>query len=180
MLATFFVKMDAKAFSRHAALELFARETLVVLRLDRSLIASAYEIGTASQALCLCPAESRHDMLPRCTVLVVEDEPLILMAACDMVESAGFSFHEAANAEKALSILGSNTPVAVLFTDIDMPGTMDGIALSFYVRARWPHMGIIITSGRWAAPQVLPAGTIFLEKPYLSSSIAEALRIILP
>lgn len=83
------------------------------------------------------------------TVLVVEDEPLILMAACDIVESAGFTVKDAVNADRALQILEMDSSISVLFTDIDMPGSMDGLSLAVKVHARWPHIGIIITSGRW-------------------------------
>ncbi|MFD2137576.1 response regulator [Novosphingobium resinovorum] len=81
-------------------------------------------------------------------VLVVEDEPLILLAACDMAESAGFITKEATNATRALGILAETPSIAILFTDIDMPGPIDGMALAFEAQTRWPHIGIIITSGR--------------------------------
>ncbi|MGF7156451.1 response regulator [Novosphingobium gossypii] len=114
------------------------------------------------------------------TVLVVEDEPLILLAACDMVESAGYTTAEAANATRALSILAANPSIAILFTDIDMPGPIDGMALAFETQQRWPHIGIIITSGRWPlARHEIPADAVFLEKPYLEGSLVGALKNLL-
>lgn len=111
------------------------------------------------------------------TVLVVEDEPLILLAACDLVASVGYLPREAADATRALSILEESSSIAILFTDIDMPGPIDGMELAFETQARWPHIGIIITSGRWPlARHEIPHGAVFLEKPYLDRSLVEALK----
>jgi len=119
-------------------------------------------------------------MPPLPIVLVVEDEPIILLAACEMVESAGFITREAANATRALRILVENPEIAILFTDIDMPGPIDGLALAFEAQARWPMIGIIITSGRRPlARHEQPAGAIFLEKPYLERALTEALANVL-
>lgn len=124
----------------------------------------------------LRPAESRLPMSLQPIVLVVEDEPLILLAACDMVESAGYGTREATNATRALSILAENPSISILFTDIDMPGPIDGMALAFETQQRWPHIGIIITSGRWPlARHEIPTDAVFLEKPYLERSLVEAL-----
>lgn len=105
-------------------------------------------------------------------VLVVEDEPLILLAACDLVECAGFLSIEASNADRALRILEADPNIAVVFTDIDMPGSMDGLTLAALVRRRWPEIGVIVTSGRWAWTEgALPEGSVFFEKPYLDAEI---------
>jgi len=119
-------------------------------------------------------------MHPQTTVLIVEDEPLILLAACDMVENAGCIAREAANADIALEILEQDCAIALLFTDIDMPGSMDGMGLVLQVQARWPEMGIIITSGRRPlAPHDVPKRCSFLDKPYLEHEVSEALRKLL-
>lgn len=119
-------------------------------------------------------------MPPLPIVLVVEDEPIILLAACELVESVGFITREAANATRALSILAENPPIAILFTDIDMPGPIDGVALAFEARTRHPMIGIIITSGRRPlARHEMPAGAIFLEKPYRERALTEALANLL-
>lgn len=116
-------------------------------------------------------------MSPQPLVLVVEDEPLILLDACDMVESAGYATREATNATRALSILAENLSIAILFTDIDIPGPIDGFALAFETKARWPHISIIITSGRGPlARHEIPPDAVFLGKPYLERSLVETLK----
>jgi YesN/AraC family two-component response regulator len=97
-----------------------------------------------------------------------------------MAESAGFITKEATNATRALGILAETPSIAILFTDIDMPGPIDGMALAFEAQTRWPHIGIIITSGRRPlARHEMPFGAVFLEKPYLERSLGEALKNLL-
>jgi two-component sensor histidine kinase/CheY-like chemotaxis protein len=81
-------------------------------------------------------------------VLVVEDEMLLRMRAVDMVEDAGFTAVEAINADDALAILESRSDIELLFTDIQMPGSMDGLKLAFAVHERWPLIKIILVSGQ--------------------------------
>jgi two-component sensor histidine kinase/CheY-like chemotaxis protein len=81
-------------------------------------------------------------------VLVVEDEMLLRMRAVDMVEDAGFTPIEAVNADDALAILESRSDIELLFTDIQMPGTMDGLKLAYAVHQRWPRIKIILVSGQ--------------------------------
>ena len=100
-------------------------------------------------------------------ILVVEDEPLLLMLAVDLVHDAGFEALEASNADQALKILETVADIVVLMTDIDMPGTMDGLALAAAVRDRWPPVSIIVVSGkRRPRAEDLPAGGVFFAKPY--------------
>src|ERR687898_2055622 len=81
-------------------------------------------------------------------VLVVEDEPLVRMTAVDELEEAGFHVLEAANADVALAVLEARSDeVQVLFTNVDMPGSMDGMALAEQVYQRWPHIRLLISSG---------------------------------
>jgi CheY-like chemotaxis protein len=87
-------------------------------------------------------------------VLVVEDEPLLRLMAVTMVENAGFAPIEAANADQAVRILESRTDIRIVFTDIDMPGSMDGMKLAACIRDRWPPVEIILTSGHVAARDV--------------------------
>src|SRR5476651_934010 len=82
------------------------------------------------------------------TVLVVEDEMLLRMRAVDMVEDAGFTPIEAVNADDALAILESRSDIELLFTDIQMPGSMDGLKLAYAVHERWPLIKIILVSGQ--------------------------------
>src|ERR1700724_3690920 len=90
-------------------------------------------------------------------VLIVEDEMLLRMRAVDIVEDAGFHPVEAVNADEAMSILESRSDISLLFTDIQMPGSMDGLKLAHAVHDRWPAIKIILVSG-----QVKPSDA---EKP---------------
>jgi len=82
------------------------------------------------------------------TVLVVEDEMMLRMRAVDIVADAGFTPIEAVNADDAFAILESRSDVDLLFTDIQMPGTMDGLKLAHAVHARWPSIKIMLVSGQ--------------------------------
>jgi len=81
-------------------------------------------------------------------ILVVEDEMLLRMRAVDMVEDAGFTAVEAINADDALAVLESRSDIELLFTDIQMPGSMDGLKLAYAVHSRWPSIKIILVSGQ--------------------------------
>ncbi len=106
-------------------------------------------------------------------VLVVEDEPLLRMGIVDHLEEQGFSVLEAGNADEAVAILSNNTTIQILFTDIDMPGEMDGIRLAAAVRDRWPPIKIVITSGhKRPLSSELPDGAQFISKPYNPDTIA--------
>ncbi len=102
----------------------------------------------------------------RAVVLVVEDEMLLRMRAVDMVEDAGFTSVEAVDADEAVAILESRSDIALLFTDIQMPGSMDGLGLAHAVHARWPPIKIILVSGQLRpAPIDIPANSRFFGKP---------------
>jgi CheY-like chemotaxis protein len=110
-------------------------------------------------------------------VLAVEDEPLILMLAVDMIRDAGFEPLWASNAEEAIRILESRDDIRIVFTDINMPGSMDGIKLAQAVRGRWPPIRIIVTSGFSAGKlKLLPEGSQFIPKPYSAGQISDALH----
>lgn len=103
----------------------------------------------------------------RPVVLIVEDEFLLRMDAVDMIAGAGFEVVEAANADQAIEILESRRDITVVFTDIQMPGSMDGLKLARAIRGRWPPIKIIATSGHANVGEPdLPAGGRFLPKPY--------------
>jgi two-component system, response regulator PdtaR len=109
-------------------------------------------------------------------VLVVEDKVLIRLNAVAIVTDAGFEALEAANADEAIRVLESRDDIRVIFTDIQMPGSMDGLNLSHAVRAKWPPIKIIVTSGLARVTELdLPEGARFIAKPYLPSEIALAL-----
>ncbi|RYE56753.1 MAG: response regulator [Rhizobiaceae bacterium] len=85
---------------------------------------------------------------PAPIVLVVEDEMVLRMRAVDIVEDAGFRSIEAVSADEAIEILESRDDISLLFTDIQMPGSMDGLMLAHAVHSRWPHIKIILVSGQ--------------------------------
>lgn len=102
-------------------------------------------------------------------VLVVEDEMVLRMRAVDIVEDAGFRSVEAINAEQAIAILESRSDISLLFTDIQMPGAMDGLTLAHAVHDRWPDIKIILVSG-----QVSPSDA---EKPVHSRFFGKPLEV---
>jgi CheY-like chemotaxis protein len=113
----------------------------------------------------------------RPVVLIVEDEFLLRMHAADMIAAAGFEVVEAGNADQAIEILEARRDIGVVFTDIQMPGSMDGLKLARAVRGRWPPIKIVATSGRvHVAETDLPEGGRFLPKPYGANEIAGVLR----
>ena len=113
----------------------------------------------------------------RPVVLIVEDELQIRMNAVEMIESAGFEVIEAGDADQAIAILQARPEIHVVFTDIQMPGTMDGMKLARFVRDRWPPIKLIATSGNHVARDGdLPEGGLFLPKPYTLAKITAALR----
>ncbi|BAM87553.1 response regulator receiver domain-containing protein [Bradyrhizobium oligotrophicum S58] len=113
----------------------------------------------------------------RLVVLVVEDELLLRTNAAEMIADAGFDVVEASNADKAIAILEARPDIHVVFTDIQMAGSMDGLKLAHFVRGRWPPIKIIATSGHHAFKEAdLPEGSRFLPKPYGYDSISSILR----
>jgi CheY-like chemotaxis protein len=117
---------------------------------------------------------------PPAVVLVVEDEMLLRMRAVDMVEDAGFTSVEAVDADEAVAILESRSDIALLFTDIQMPGSMDGLKLAHAVHQRWPPIKIILVSGQLKLAKAdIPADSRFFGKPLEAEEmIAEMRRLI--
>ncbi|MDE1158323.1 MAG: response regulator [Neorhizobium sp.] len=113
----------------------------------------------------------------RSVVLVVEDEPLLRMMAVDLVEEAGFEPLEAANADAAVKLLESRQDIRIVFTDIDMPGSMDGLLLAAAIRDRWPPIEVILTSGHVHVSEVmLPERCVFFSKPYDHTRLTATMR----
>ena len=109
-------------------------------------------------------------------VLIVEDEPLVLMDTADQLSDRGFVVIEASNADEAIFQLSNHPDIAVVFTDIDMPGTMDGLKLAAAVRDRWPPIKIIITSGhRRVSKDDLPSDCRFFDKPFRADEVASVM-----
>jgi CheY-like chemotaxis protein len=114
---------------------------------------------------------------PLIRVLVVEDETFIRMDVVDMLRAAGFDILEAANADEAIRLLECNSDVRLIFTDIDMPGSMNGLKLSAAVRDRWPPVRIIATSGHFKIQAGdLPLDARFIPKPYQPREIISAIH----
>jgi two-component system, response regulator PdtaR len=110
-------------------------------------------------------------------ILIVEDEFLLRMDSAEMIETAGFEVVQAGNADEAIAILQVRPAIHVVFTDIQMPGTMDGLKLARFVRDRWPPIKIVATSGLVkVGAEDLPAGSVFLPKPYRGAQVVATLR----
>ena len=112
-------------------------------------------------------------------VLVVEDDPILLMEAMDLVEDAGLTAYGARNADSAIGLLERHPDIRILFSDVEMPGTMDGLKLARAVRDRWPPVTIIMTSGRVkVGVDDMPENGLFFAKPYLTTDIIGTLNRI--
>lgn len=115
------------------------------------------------------------EQMADCTVLVVEDEPLIRVDLVERLAQAGCTTIEAGSAVEAVAVLEEHREITVVFTDVQMPGKMDGIELARYVRERWPPTIVVVSSGK-TVPR-LPEDIPVLEKPYnermLESVVAE-------
>lgn len=115
--------------------------------------------------------------LTRKTVLVVEDEGLIRANAVDMIRDLGFEVIEAADADQAISFLERCDRISVVFTDVQMPGSMDGLRLVAVIRDRWPPVALLVTSGQ-VTPSELPSGARFLAKPYGAEQLRSHLEAL--
>jgi CheY-like chemotaxis protein len=128
------------------------------------------------EPLCFC-----MDKFPsansKIVVLVVEDEFLVRMDAANMIREAGFDVVEVNNADDAIAILEQRKDIRIVFTDIDIPGSMDGLKLAHAIRDRWPPIELILTSGqsRLSRDQ-LPARGHFIPKPYSSDAVVAAIQ----
>lgn len=120
-------------------------------------------------------------MVPDCPaaspiVLVVEDNALVRMMARDLLEDASFEVLEAVSADEALALLENRSDIDVLFTDVDMPGSMNGFELASLVAERWPRIRLVITSGRYESrDEDVPDHGQFLHKPYQLPEIVRAI-----
>jgi CheY-like chemotaxis protein len=110
-------------------------------------------------------------------ILIVEDEMMLRMCTVDMVEDAGYTTVEAVDADGALAILESRSDIALMVTDIQMPGSMNGLELAHAVHARWPSIKIIVVSGRLTQPNIdLPADSRFFGKPLEAGEMIDQMR----
>jgi CheY-like chemotaxis protein len=106
------------------------------------------------------PAKSRP------VVLIVEDEPFVRLTGADLLAEAGFEVLEAGNADEAMRILEVTPEVRVVFSDVEMPGSLDGLGLARRICQRWPSIGIVLTSGHCLRAETIPREGRFLAKPY--------------
>lgn len=114
--------------------------------------------------------------LHKSVVLIVEEEPLLRLAALDMVAEAGLEPVEARDAEQALRVLESRRDIRIVFTDLDLSGGMDGLALVEAICSRWPPVKLILTSSlRAPAAEQLPPGSRFFPKPYSDTAVTDAM-----
>jgi CheY-like chemotaxis protein len=105
-------------------------------------------------------------------VLIVEDDMILRMRSVDIVEDAGYTPVEAVDADEALGILQSRSDIALLFTDIQMPGSMDGLQLAHAVYERWPQLKIILVSGQLKLSSAeIPRDSRFFGKPLVSAQM---------
>jgi CheY-like chemotaxis protein len=112
-------------------------------------------------------------------VLIVEDEGLVRASAVDWVEEAGFETIEATDADEAIRILESRDDIRVVFTDINIHGSMDGLRLAHVVRNHWPPIKLVVTSGRRLPAETdLQDGGRFLAKPYGPAQVATFWELI--
>jgi DNA-binding NtrC family response regulator len=111
-------------------------------------------------------------------VLVVEDEAMIRVeAAAFFEEEGGFKVYEASNADQAVRLLAERGDIGVLFTDVEMPGSMNGLQLAHYASRNFGGLKIIVTSGRGKIEAaLLPENALFLNKPYRLASVVDKLR----
>ena len=110
-------------------------------------------------------------------VLVVEDEVLIGLQAVSLLEEAGFNTLQAGSADEAIALLEARKDIRVVFTDINLPGSMDGLRLAHAIRHRWPPIELVLTSGHIrVGEEEMPEGGIFLDKPYGGHELVQTVR----
>ena len=114
--------------------------------------------------------------VPLPLVLIVDDEPLLRLVNADVLSDAGFEVLEAGNADEAIALLEQHSDVRVVFTDVEMPGRIDGFALADHIEQQWPTIGVLVTSGRRCpTPSFNSIAQRFVPKPY---SIDHVVRLI--
>jgi CheY-like chemotaxis protein len=110
-------------------------------------------------------------------ILVVEDEPLIRLGLVSVLEEAGFIVLDAPHADGAIRLLEADSSIRMVVTDVDMPGSMDGIKLAHYVRQKWPPIKLVVISGKIGVRAgELPSGAHFMGKPYQEAALVGLLQ----
>jgi CheY-like chemotaxis protein len=105
-------------------------------------------------------------------ILLVEDDPMLRLGACAVLMDAGYEVLEAADGDAAIAILEADSDISLMISDIQMPGTLDGVALAHAVRRRWPPIEVLLTSGRYIpGPGELPERVRYLPKPFAAPEL---------
>jgi CheY-like chemotaxis protein len=125
------------------------------------------------------PKSRAKQVRSRPVVLVVEDEVLIRSAVADYLRMSGNLVVEAANAAEAVALFAARVAIHVVFSDIQMPGPMDGLGLARWVRQHHPGIHVMLTSGNADAARAAGAAEIFFPKPYRSAEVAARIRLVL-
>ena len=116
---------------------------------------------------------------PRCLILIVEDEPFVRMLGADLLEEAGFDVLQAASGDEALRVLEATPEVRAVFSDIDMPGSLDGLGLARHICRCWPRIGVVLTSGHRIRAEMIPRESRFLAKPYDGPALVRQIEEIM-
>jgi CheY-like chemotaxis protein len=112
-------------------------------------------------------------------ILVVDDEPLLRMVLVDLFEDAGYLVREASDAAEAMTILQSSPAIRIVVTDIQMPGSMDGLRLAGYINDAYPPIALIVCSGAVPPDQsALPGNAVFMPKPVNQSQLLHIIRTL--
>ena len=116
-------------------------------------------------------------MAPAAPILVVEDEAMIRMMVLEILEDEGYRVISARDADEAGHLLDAHPDITLLFTDVDMPGTIDGLALASRVHSTRPEIEIVVTSGRHQiADSALPDNGDFIPKPYTTQQLLDVVE----
>jgi CheY-like chemotaxis protein len=111
-------------------------------------------------------------------VLVVEDDELVRIDSCDLLERAGLRVLEAANADEAMALLETHPEVRVLVTDVKMPGWMSGIDLARQAAKKWPDMCIMVTSAYYTSDEgELPDNMTIFPKPFSPDALVKEVKL---
>jgi two-component system, response regulator PdtaR len=113
-------------------------------------------------------------------LLVVDDEAFVRLNGVMILEGAGYEVIEAASADEAIELLQNAPDVRLVFTDVDMPGSMNGVALAMVIHERWPNIRVLLTSGHHRlANSALPDCGRFISKPYSGETVVDQVGSLL-
>ena len=129
--------------------------------------------------LAAMPESSARTDLHAPTVLVVEDEVLVRMPIAEYLRDCGYNVLEAGSAGEAIHLVDANEPVDVVFSDVRMPGDMDGFGLARWIRDHHPELPVLLTSGYSAARDAEAAEMKLIEKPYSQAQVLNRIRALI-